>query len=357
MALAVAPTTTPTLDQNFSVAPMTYTVADPGVTPSVSVVPSSGGLGNATGSPQVAGQAVSPTLIPNSTTTSGGSTTTTSTADAAAAAAAAANAAKIAALISSGTQSALAGGQGSTASAVGNISGLGDSLATTVGTGQNTIDEARKNIGLNQINSIRQLTDTIRQGLQGTGVNLGNTNALDSSAANAAARAYANYGNVQENTINNSASTANADQDVQQKNLDLTSENGRAAIKAARDSAIGTIQAQAAQSLQGLATTIAYMGGDASQLDIKGIQDQILQEAQDKLAMVDANINNLLGGIHPLSADQIATNAEAASNAGVVPSGPSQPFQLGDPTQTPATTLGGADTSLIPLTLKPRETA
>lgn len=267
------------------------------------------------------------------------------------------NIAKIASLITSGTNAAIAGGQGSAAGAAGNIAGLGDSLATTVGSGQNNIDEARKQIGLSQINSIKQLANTIHEGLTGTGVQLGNSNALDSSAAGAAARAYSNYGNTQTNAINNSATTGNESQDVQQKNLDLTSTNGLAAIKSARDSAIGTIQAQASQALQGLATTIAYMGGNASQIDVKGIQDQIVQAAQDQLAQVDSNISSLLGGIHPATGDQIAQNAEAASNAGVVPSGTGLPFQQADPSQSAPATLGGADTSLIPLALKPKVTA
>lgn len=263
------------------------------------------------------------------------------------------NAAKIAALITSGTNAAVAGGQGGTSEAAGNLSGLGNSLATTVQTGQNSIDEARKNIGLSQINSIKQLANTIHQGLQGTGVQLGNTNALDSSAADAAARAYSNYGNVQTNSINNSAATGNEDQDVNQKNLDITSTNGLASIKAARDSAIGTIQAQASQALQGLATTIAYMGGDASKINVQAIQAQIVQNAQDQLAQIDQNITNLIGGVAPASADQTATAAEAASNAGVVPSSGTS-FQTTNPTGATATNsdgsqLGGAPTSLIPL--------
>lgn len=276
------------------------------------------------------------------TTTNAGSNTATD-----------ANASKIADLISSGTNAAIAGGQAGVSQAAGNIQGLGDSLATTIGTGQNTIDEARKNIGVGQINSIKQLMNTIRQGLQGTGVSLGNSNALDSSAAGAAARAFSNYGNVQTNSINNSAATGNADQDVAQKNLDLTSTNGMAAIKAARDSAVGSIQAQAAQALQGLATTIAYMGGDTSKIPIQDIQAQIVQNAQDQLSTVDQNISSLIGGYTPATADQTATAAESASNAGVVPSSQTNfntvsPFGTAPPSAN-GTNLGGAQTSLIPL--------
>lgn len=268
------------------------------------------------------------------------------------------NAAKIAALISSGTQSAIAGGQGGTASALGNLQGLGDTLATNVQTGQNTINEARKNIGISQINSIKQLMNTIRQGLQGTGVALGNTGALDSSAATAAARAYANYGNVQTNAINNTAATGNQDQDVQQQNLDLTSTNGLAAIKSARDSAIGSIQAQAAQALQGLAATIAYLGGDTSKLPVQQIQDQIVQNAQSQLAEVDSNISSILSGVTPASADQTAQSAESASNAGVVPASGNS-FQVAPATAAPSSNgaqFGGAPTSLIPLVVgKPQD--
>jgi len=94
---------------------------------------------------------------------------------------------------------------------------------------------------------------------------------------------------------------------------------------------------------------VAYLGGDASKVDIPGIQKQIIDNAQNQLAGVDQTIQEHMAAIHPMSGEQTATAAEAASNAGVVPS-----------SQTPFSTTPSAPTtdpnaapvpSLIPLTL------
>ncbi len=236
---------------------------------------------------------------------------------------------------------------------MGQIGGLGDTLDTSTVQGQNAIDQARKGIGLTQINSIKALMNTIRQGLQGTGVSLGNTNALDSSAAGAAARAYSRYGNVQTNSINNTASVGNEAQDSAQSSLNTATSNGLDYIAKQRDAAIAGIQAQASTALQSLATTVAYLGGDASQIDVKGIQAQIIQNAQDQLAQVDQHIQSMIGAVHAATPDQTAQAAEAAQNAGVVPSG-STPYQIASPVATPTVASQGAPTTLIPLALKPK---
>jgi hypothetical protein len=263
---------------------------------------------------------------------------------------------KINQLVSLGTSAAVAGGQGTTSSLAGSLNEQGQNLSDEVQTGQNNINLARTQIGTTQINSIKQLMQTIKDGLTGTGVQLGNSNALDSSAATAAARAYANYGNEGVNSANNTAATGNEAQDVAQNNLDLTSTTGLASIKAARDAAIGTIQANAAQALDGLATSITYLGGSPNAVNVKQIQAQIIANAQNELNTVDQNIQSLVAGGTPANTpDQTAQAAEAASNAGVVPSSGTT-FNPVPSTSTPASTLGGAPTSLIPLTVKPQNT-
>lgn len=264
--------------------------------------------------------------------------------------------AKIAAYLQSGQDSQLQSGLQEGSSAGSNYQGQAGQLYSTVAQGENTINEARKNIGINQINSIKDLMSTIRNGLAGTGVQLGNTNALDSSAAGAAARAYANYGNVETNKINNSAETGNADQDTQQQNLDIVKTTGLTGLKAFRDNAVSTITTDAQRGLDSLASTIAMLGGDASKIDVAGIRQQILDNAQAKLAQVDQYIQGNINPTAGMAKEDVAKNAYAGANAGVIPSGPGLGFQLADPNAAPTQTLGGADTSLIPLALKPRDT-
>lgn len=272
----------------------------------------------------------------------------------AAAAAQAAQQAKIDQIRSSGQNQQIAQGDASAGNAASNYQTQAGTLYGQLQQGQNNIDEARKNIGISQISSIKDLMNTIRQGLQGTGVQLANSNALDSSASGAAARAYANYGNVQTNKVNNDAATKQSDQDVAQTNLGVQHDVGTANLKAFRDSQVSSITADAIKGLEGLKQYIAMVGGDGSSVDEEGIKQQILNDAQGKLAGVDSYIQNQVNGVHAADRGTLGDQAYTASNAGVIPSGSGLPFQLANPSTSTPATLGGADTSLIPLALKPR---
>ena len=282
-------------------------------------------------------------------------------ANAAAATAAAAKASLIDNAITYGIQGINDKAASSTSQQVAQLSSLG---AGDVGYGpnglteqQNNIDLARRQIGTSQINSIKELMNTIHQGTQGVGVQLGNTGALDSSAAMAAARAYGNYGNVQTNSINNTASTANLAQDTAQTNLGEQINTDKIQLDKSRDSAVQSIIGEAQNNLNSLKTTIAvYLQGDPSKIPAQQIQDQIIQDAQSKLAQVDSNYQNLLNGIHPADAGTTARNAEAASNAGVIPSSGSS-FQVAGAPSTLTSSPGGAPSpSLIPLQVgKPQD--
>lgn len=279
----------------------------------------------------------------------------TDPAAAAAAAAAAATQDKINQLIVTGTNAAQAGGVGGTAAGNQQLTDLGTNANVAITGQQNAIDEARKEIGVTQINSVKQLQNTIKDGLQGTGVELGDSNALSSSAAQAAARAYANYGNVGTNTANNTAAVANEGQDVQQSDLEVIKAADKTQLDSARDAAVQSITAQAAQALDALQTQITYLGGDPNSVNVQQIKQGIVQSAQDDLAQIDSNYQNMINGSAPATSDQTAQAAEAASNAGVVPSS-GTPYSTTNITQNPATasttTSGTAPPpSLIPLTL------
>lgn len=293
--------------------------------------------------------------------TGGDSSGSDSAAASAAAAAAAAKASQITNAINFGVQGVNQAAASGTTSAVANLGALGSGDVygpNGVQQTQNNIDLARTQIGETQINSIRQLQQAIKDGLQGTGVQLGNSGALDSSAANAAARAYATYGDVQTNSANNTAAVSNQAQDTAQGNLNLDVQNDKTQIDDAKTEAVNNIVSQAQQALTQLGTVISvYLQGNANLIPTQQIQNQIISTAQSQLAQVDSNYQSILSGINPESAGQIATAAEAGSNAGVVPASqaPYNPAGSGTVANAPAiATEGGAPApSLIPLTLGP----
>lgn len=286
----------------------------------------------------------------------------TSTTDAAAAAAAAKQA-QITSAINYGTSNAIAAGQAGTTGAGATIGEQGDQDLTAIQQGQNAIDLARTQAGATQISSIRQLQNTIKNGLQGTGVQLGNSGALSSSAADAAARAYAQYGDVQTNAANNTAASSNIAQDTQQTNLNDLTANDTDALNKARDDAVATIQGNAIAALNNLGTLVSvYLGGDASQINAPAIQAQIVQQAQDDLNQVDTNYTGLLQGVHPLQTGDVATAAETMANAGTNPAS-SSPYSATPLTGASSALSGGAPAtggasapSLIPLTLNSPKT-
>lgn len=300
---------------------------------------------------------VSSTPAPKATTT----TTTTPTdpnaaADAAAAQAAAAKQTQINQAINFGTSNAIAAGTAGTTSAAGSLNEAGAPDIAAVQNGEDAINLAREQIGTTQINTIRQLQNTIKNGLFGTGVQLGNSGALDSSAATAAARAYANYGDVETNAANNTAATGNIAQNTQQTELNNTATGYVTSLKAARDSAVAEIQGNAIAALNNLGTLVSvYLGGDASAINAPSIEAQIIQSAQDQLDQVDQNLVSTIQGITPESTQQVATNAEAASNAGTVPASgaPYQPPTAATGAPSTLTSGGAPPPSLIPLTVGP----
>lgn len=294
--------------------------------------------------------AATPSNTVSNTTTGGGGGSTSD----AAAVAAAQKAAQITAAINYGTSNAIAAGSAETTEQGADLGNTGQQYLVNQQTGQNNINLAREQIGETQINSIKQLQQTIKDGLQGVGVQLGDNNALGSSASDEAARAYATYGNVQTNAANNTAATGNIAQDTAQNNLNIQTSADLDMLNNSRDAAIAQIQGNAISALNNLGTLVSvYLGGDPSQINAGAIQSQIVQQAQNELGQVDQNYQNLINGINPMSSSQVATGAETMANAGVVPAS-GAPFNPANPTpsSTATTEFGGAPApSLIPLTV------
>jgi hypothetical protein len=239
--------------------------------------------------------------------------------------------------------------------------GQGTSLYGTIAQGQNAVDQARRSIGVNQIQSINSLVDQIRNGIQGTRVTLGNSNALDSSAADAAARIYSNFGNTQRNIINNSAAVSNNAQDVAQNNLGVQKDVGITNLNAWKDQALSTISSDTQSkllSLDGMAKLYGIDSPNGSPIggvvDVQGLRNQVLQHAQDQIAAADKIVQDHLNSVHQLNPDEVASQAEGLVNAGTTSSSGSQPYNIGSSSNDPINVLGGATTSQLPLYLKPK---
>jgi hypothetical protein len=311
------------------------------------------------GSNGFAGLTNSSTAAPAAKTTTTNNTSGGGTSgDSSAASTAAALATKVNSAISGTDAGAISAGQGAASSAGADIASTADNDLQGLSTQQNAINLAREQAGTTDITTIRQLQNTIKDGLQGTGVQLGNTGALDSSAAQAAARAYANYGNVQTNAANNTEAQANIAQNVQQTDLTGDINYDMDSLSRQKDAAVGQIQANAASAMDSLAVLVtAYLGGNYDSSNTSKIVNQIVSSAQDQLNAVDSQYQSQLQGITPESESAVATNAQSAANAGTVDSA-SAPYATIPSTatsQAPSTLTSSAapNPSLIPLTLGP----
>lgn len=227
----------------------------------------------------------------------------------------------------------------------------GNSLIEQIQQGQSGIDQARKGIAVNQINSINQLADTIREGLKGQQVSLANSNALDSSARDAVARIFAQYGNTQRNVINNGAAVQNDAQDTAQSNLELQRALGLNNLHSTRDSTIDGIVQTIASQLATLDGT-GQLQGITGAFDSNALKQQVADHANSLAAADDQRINDQLGGIHALTGTDLAQKAAALVNAGTVSSGAGLPFQQ---LMAPTPTNGAPTAASIPLYLKPKQ--
>lgn len=228
----------------------------------------------------------------------------------------------------------------------------GRNLVGQLQTGQNSINEARKGIAVGQINSIKALVDSIHSGLRSGAVNLAGTNALDSSAAGAVGRIMTQYGTTQRNAINNDAAVKNDAQDVQQNQLGLQRDMGIHGLQSYKDNIISQITNDAQQKLSAI-DGIAQLQGVGGAVDINGIKNAVVANAQQKLADADAYIQSQLGSINPTDRNALAQQAYELSNRGVAGSGGIGFDALA---QDPAGIAqnGGAPIAQLPLYLKPK---
>lgn len=228
-------------------------------------------------------------------------------------------------------------------------------LFNTIQTGQTKINQERENAALNRMKSVNDLILQIRQGLQSGSVRLGNSNALDSSAAGAIAKAYGDYGGVQRGNIMSDEMLANRQADTEQGDLSKNKDETLRQLQTARDAALTSISTDVANKLQALDAQ-GQGAGIVGRMNIDAEKQKVVDAAHAQLQGVDDWIASTFPGITSESLDAANATANDLFQKGQVGTGGNP---LAD-APTVANNVGqgqdnlGAAISQLPLFLRPK---
>lgn len=194
----------------------------------------------------------------------------------------------------------------------------GRELANTIRLGQQGIDVGRQNTALNRMRSITDLVDNVRQGLQSGGVRLANMNALDSSGAEAMARAYSRFGTKQRGSIMNQAALKNEEFNRSQQNLDIQENEGVRRLGVFKQTETDRIGRSVLNQLRELDITAQGMGV-GGRFQVEGEKQRVINEGVARLAEIDNYISQQRGAINPMDAEGIETEARRLNTLGALP--------------------------------------
>lgn len=186
--------------------------------------------------------------------------------------------------------------------------------------GQNTINSGRANNALNLRRSMAGIASGIRQGIRSGAVNLANMNAMDSSATDAMARAFARQGNSQAGAVNNEAQIAENQFATEQQNLGLQRQQGLGRLKSWRDNKVKDISSKLWQNLSEI-DAAAQAEGLNGIVDM-GARDRVVAQANAELNAVDAITQEELGKITGLDMGQVNQRAAEMDAAGALVENP-----------------------------------
>lgn len=244
----------------------------------------------------------------------------------------------------------IGGGQSSNAINAANYRTGASNLSQQIGDQQTGINSSRENVEAGRLISMDDLVNGVRAGLQGGGIQLANSNGLDSSAAEALSRAWTNYGGQQSNKINNQAAMGQHTQDIAQQSLGRSKDTGLQNLKSQRDTYVASVSGDVSNKLNILNQTASSQG--LNPYDVAGLRQQIIDEGTQKLGEVDNWLSGQLGGYTAENQDQVNQNAyKLRSSGGAAPNAYSYEYstQPGVSAQNPL-----ADVSQLPLFVRPR---
>lgn len=198
-------------------------------------------------------------------------------------------------------------------------------LVTTVKNSQQDIDMAREGNALNRVRSINDIASMIRQGTQSFGVRLSNMNALDSSAAEAAARAFGMFGNKQRGSVQNQFALAGRDLDVQQGRLEEQETEGARQLRTAKDLEVDRIEREIVNQLK-ILDAEAQGAGLTTRLAIDELKNDVISEGVQRLNSLDQWLTQQLATIDPMTPEEIEASAYQLNQAGATGSVPAYDY-------------------------------
>lgn len=181
-------------------------------------------------------------------------------------------------------------------------------FANKIQGGQDSINTALTNNGLNLRRSMSNIVNGVRTGLRSGGVTLAGYNASDSGAADAMARAYAKLGNNQMGDANNQALLVDNEQQGNQRILNRDKEQGEQQLESYKGTETGRVRGDVSSKLGTLLAQGQNEGVDGV-IDM-GVVDRIIGEGMQRLMAADQARQGRLAGVRGLTAEEI--NAEAA---------------------------------------------
>ena len=167
---------------------------------------------------------------------------------------------------------------------------------------------------LNLRTSMANIVRGIQDGIKSGNVMLAGMNALSSSAAEAIARAYAKVGNRQTGEARGQAAQEDEAIALEQANLGRTIADKSKDLDTYRDTELGRVRSDFSSKLRGIQDQ-ANAGGYGSVVDMNMV-DQVLGEAMQRMAAIDASRQQRLGGIKAWTPEQIMQEAIRMENAG-----------------------------------------
>ncbi len=167
---------------------------------------------------------------------------------------------------------------------------------------------------LNLRTSMSNIIRGIQDGIKSGNVMLAGMNALSSGAADAIARAYAKVGNRQTGEARGQAAQEDEGIALEQANLGRSIADKSKDLDTYRDTETGRVRTDFSTKLRGVQDQ-ASSGGYGSVVDMN-IVDQVLNEAIGRMAQIDQQRQQRLGGIKAWSPEQIMEEAIRMEQAG-----------------------------------------
>jgi hypothetical protein len=215
---------------------------------------------------------------------------------------------------------------------------------------QTSINQGRENALYSRSTSIRDLVDSIRQGINSGQVMLANNNAGSSSAAEAIAKAYSRIGSKGSSQINGQFAQDNRTLDTNQSSLDRKRDEGVRQYHDYVSTQADKIATDTQIQLDSLNADAQYAG--LSPIDVATLKNQIISAGQAKLAGLDSYLNSKVGAITAENSDQASAQAEKLIQAGSAAPSKEYSFGMASPSWSGA---GAAQTysptSVLPLFL------